>query len=133
MATFQFELVAPERILYSGQVEAVELPASEGDMTVLAGHAPAMTTLQTGFLVIAEGAGKGRRILVQGGFADIGPGLATVLAERAMPAEELSAETLDAEIKRARMIAEAMEEGAGRQDAQIAIARLEEAKATLRG
>ena len=133
MATFQFELVAPERILYSGEVEAVELPASEGDMTVLAGHAPAMTTLQTGFLVIAEGSGKGKRILVQGGFADIGPRGATVLAERATPAEELSAETLDAEIQRARMTADAMEEGAGRQDAQIAIARLEEAKATLRG
>ena len=56
MATFHFELVAPERILYSGEVEAVELPANrKGDMTVLAGHAPAMTTLQTGFLVVGEG------------------------------------------------------------------------------
>ncbi len=133
MATFQFELVAPERILYSGEVEAVDLPATEGEMTVLAGHAPAMTTLQTGFLVIAEGGSKGKRILVQGGFADIGPNGATVLAERATPAEELTTEILDQEILRARTIADAIEEGASREEANAAIARLEAAKASLRG
>lgn len=132
MSTFHFELVAPERILYSGEVEAVELPASEGDMTVLAGHAPAMTTLQTGFLVISEGGSKGKRILVQGGFADIGPKGATVLAERAMPSEELTADLLDREIARARSFAETKEDGAEREIVRAAIARLEEAKAALR-
>ena len=50
MATFNFELVSPERVLFSGPVDAVILPATEGEMTVLAGHAPTMTTLKTGFL-----------------------------------------------------------------------------------
>ena len=71
MATFTFELVAPERVLFSGAVDAVVLPASEGDMTVLAGHAPTMTALKTGFLVITDKPGNGRRILVRGGFADV--------------------------------------------------------------
>ncbi len=47
MATFQFDLVGPERILYSGAVDAVQLPGSEGEMTVLPGHAPVLTTLKT--------------------------------------------------------------------------------------
>jgi len=48
MATFTFELVSPERVLFSGDVDAVVLPATEGDMTVLAGHSPVMTTLRPG-------------------------------------------------------------------------------------
>ena len=51
MATLHFELVAPERVLFSGEVEAVLLPGTEGDMTVLPGHAPVMTALKTGFVV----------------------------------------------------------------------------------
>ena len=54
MATFHFELVSPERVLFSGEVDAVILPATEGDMTVLPGHAPVMTALKTGFLVITD-------------------------------------------------------------------------------
>lgn len=132
MSTFHFELVAPERILYSGEVEAVELPAAEGDMTVLAGHAPLMTVLQAGFLVIAEGGSKGKRILVQGGFADIGPKGATVLAERATPIEELTVASLEREIDRAKVAAELKEDSVERELAMATIARLEEAKATLR-
>ena len=64
MATFNFELVSPERVLFSGQVDAVILPATEGEMTVLAGHAPTMTTLKTGFLVVTDSPGNGRRVLV---------------------------------------------------------------------
>lgn len=132
MATFHFELVAPERILYSGEVEAVELPATEGDMTVLAGHAPAMTTLQTGFLVVGEGSSKGKRILIQGGFADIGPKGATILAERATPVEELTAASLEEEILRVRTTADSKEEGPEKEALKAAIHKLEEAKATLR-
>ena len=54
MATLHFELVAPERVLFSGEVDAVMLPGTEGDMTVLPGHAPVMTALKTGFLVITD-------------------------------------------------------------------------------
>ena len=83
MATFNFELVSPERVLFSGPVDAVILPATEGEMTVLAGHAPTMTTLKTGFLMVTDSPGNGMRILVRGGFADINPDGLKVLAERA--------------------------------------------------
>ena len=101
MSPFTFELVSPERVLFSGAVEAVILPAIEGDMTVLAGHAPMMTALKTGFLVITDNPGNGKRILVRGGFADINQTGLTVLAERALPAEELTNEVLDHEILQA--------------------------------
>jgi len=73
MATLQFELVAPERVLYSGPVDAVMLPATEGDMTVLPGHAPVMTALKTGFIVITDHKDHGTRVLVQtrGGDRDV--------------------------------------------------------------
>ena len=131
MATFQFELVAPERMLFSGEVDAVVLPASEGDMTVLAGHAPTMTALKTGFLVITDRPGNGRRILVRGGFADVNQSGLTVLAERALPAEELTQEILDHEILQAEMAYDATNDSAARHAAEAAVAQLREAKAAL--
>ena len=133
MATFRFELVAPERVLFSGEVEAVELPATDGDMTVLPGHAPAMTTLKTGFVVLTERANQGRRVLVQGGFADVGPSGTTVLAERALPVEEITQDILDQEIVRAQMTYDSTDDVATKQAAEAMIAQLNEAKATLRG
>lgn len=131
MATFTFELVSPERIIFSGDVEAVVLPASEGDMTVLPGHAPMMTALKTGFLVITDRPGNGRRVLVRGGFADVNPRGLTVLAERALPAEEISQETLDQEILQAEMAYDATTDQAARQAAEATVAQLREAKAAL--
>jgi F-type H+-transporting ATPase subunit epsilon len=131
MATFNFELVSPERVLFSGDVDAVVLPATEGDMTVLAGHAPTMTALKTGFLVITSNPGNGRRILVRGGFADINQNGLTVLAERALPAEELTQETLDHEILQAEMAYDATNDPAAKHAAESAIAQLREAKAAL--
>ena len=131
MATFSFELVAPERILYAGDVDAVMLPGSDGDMTVLPGHAPVMTTLKTGFLVITDHRGHGQRVLVRGGFADINPNGLTVLAERALPAEELTQEVLDREILQAEMAYDTSDDDAAKNAAQAAIVQLREAKATL--
>ena len=131
MATFTFELVSPERILFSGAVDAVVLPASEGDMTVLAGHAPMMTALKTGFLVITDTPGNGRRVLVRGGFADVNPRGLTVLAERALPEEEITQEVLDHEILQAEMHYDATTDIAARHAAESAIAQLREAKEAL--
>jgi F-type H+-transporting ATPase subunit epsilon len=131
MATFTFELVSPERVLFSGAVDAVVLPASEGDMTVLAGHAPMMTTLKTGFLVITSTPGNGRRVLVRGGFADVNQNGLTVLAERALPAEELTQEILDKEILQAEMAYDATNDPAAKHAAESAIAQLREAKEAL--
>ncbi|SCY23330.1 F0F1 ATP synthase subunit epsilon [Microvirga guangxiensis] len=131
MATFNFELVSPERVLFSDAVDAVVLPASEGDMTVLPGHAPMMTTLKTGFLIIGNGAGAGKRVLVRGGFADISQNGLTVLAERALPTEELTQEILDKEILQAEMAYDATNDPAAKHAAESAIAQLREAKEAL--
>ncbi|HEV2557840.1 MAG TPA: ATP synthase F1 subunit epsilon [Microvirga sp.] len=131
MAGLTFELVAPERTLFSGDVDAVVLPASEGDMTVLPGHAPMMTALKTGFLVITDRPGNGRRILVRGGFADVNQRGLTVLAERALPEEEITQEVLDREILQAEMAYDATNDPAAKHAAEGAIAQLREAKAAL--
>jgi F-type H+-transporting ATPase subunit epsilon len=131
MATFTFELVAPERILFSGDVDNVVLPASEGDMTVLPGHAPMMTALKTGFLVITDGPGNGRRVLVRGGFADVNQRGLTVLAERAIPVEEITSEILDKEILHAEMLWDATNDLAKKHTAEATIAQLREARAAL--
>ncbi|APF36232.1 F0F1 ATP synthase subunit epsilon [Chelatococcus daeguensis] len=94
MATFTFELVSPERLLFSGEVESVVVPSSEGEMTVMAGHAPVMAVLKPGVVAVSEGKGAVRRLFVRGGFADVGPDGLTILAEVALPMEELDVATL---------------------------------------
>ena len=98
MATFHFDLVSPEKLLFSGEVEQVDLPGSEGDFGVLAGHAPIIATLRPGILVI-RGEGEPVRIVVNGGFAEVGPTGLTVLAELAVPVDEFDASALAGVIK----------------------------------
>src|SRR5260370_881826 len=87
MAAFQFDLVSPEKLVFSGEVEQVDVPGSEGDFGVLAHHAPLIAMLKPGILSIL-GSGEARRIVVGGGFAEVnGQGL-TVLAELAVPVED---------------------------------------------
>jgi len=86
MAKLHFSLVAPERQLFSGEVDQVDAPGAEGDFGVLAGHAPFMTTLREGIVTITDGTTR-RAFTIQGGFADVsGEGL-TILAEQAVEAE----------------------------------------------
>ena len=80
-----FSLVSPERELFSGLVDQVDAPGSEGDFGVLAGHAPFMTALREGFVTIHEG-DKVHRYELQGGFADVTPEGLTILAEHARDA-----------------------------------------------
>jgi F-type H+-transporting ATPase subunit epsilon len=96
---FHFELVSPEKLLFSGDVDSVIVPGSEGEFTVFAGHAPFMSTLRPGVVAIAEGAGKNQRLFVRGGFADVAPTGLTILAEQAIPLAELDSAKLDADIK----------------------------------
>jgi F-type H+-transporting ATPase subunit epsilon len=97
MATFHFDLVSPEKLLFSGEVEQVDLPGSEGDFGVLAGHAPIIATLRPGILVVYGD--KPSRIVVNGGFAEVGPTGLTVLAELAVPVDEFDASALAGVIK----------------------------------
>jgi F-type H+-transporting ATPase subunit epsilon len=97
--SFKFELVSPERLLVSGAVEQVLVPGAEGDMTVLAHHAPVLTTLRPGLLDIGFPGGEHRRFFIRGGFAEIGPSGLTVLAETAIDLVELDAGQLAQAVK----------------------------------
>src|SRR5947207_4136588 len=98
MATFHFDLVSPEKLLYAGEVEQVDVPGAEGDFGVLAGHAPLVATLKPGIMTVFE-AGKPIRVVVSGGFAEVsGKGL-TVLADMAVPLEHFDAGKLASAIK----------------------------------
>jgi F-type H+-transporting ATPase subunit epsilon len=99
MATFHFELVSPERVLFSGSVDSVVVPATEGAMTVLAGHSPVMSTIKPGVVTVADGKGAARRLFVRGGFIDINDAGLTILAEHAIPLEDLKPEALAQDIK----------------------------------
>ena len=99
MATFHFDLVSPERLLFAGQVQQVDVPGSEGDFGVLAGHAPLVTTLRPGILVIHGEGGRQLRVVVNGGFAEAGAAGLTVLADMAVPEEEFDVAVLAGVIK----------------------------------
>jgi F-type H+-transporting ATPase subunit epsilon len=97
--TFKFELVSPERLLVSEEVEQVQVPGAEGDFTVLPRHAPVLSVLRPGLLDIGSGGAEHRRYFVRGGFAEVGPAGLTVLAETAIDVAELDAGMLVAAIK----------------------------------
>ena len=111
MATFHFDLVSPEKLLFSGDVDQVDVPGSEGDFGVLAGHAPLIATLRPGVLIIYAGGGE-LRVVVNGGFAEVSPAGLTVLADFAVPVEEFSKDWLSAEIKDAEDEVAAATDGA---------------------
>jgi F-type H+-transporting ATPase subunit epsilon len=98
MATFHFDLVSPERLLFSGEVDQVDVPGAEGDFGVLAGHAPYVATLKPGVLVIFTGAQR-RRIVVNGGLAEVNPLGMTVLAEFATDLDQLDPADLAAQVQ----------------------------------
>jgi F-type H+-transporting ATPase subunit epsilon len=98
MAKFQFDLVSPEKLLFSGKVDQVDVPGSEGDFGVLAGHAPLVTTLRPGILVMYQDGGE-LKVVVNGGFAEVGPAGLTVLADMAVPLEEFDRDVLAGVIK----------------------------------
>jgi F-type H+-transporting ATPase subunit epsilon len=98
MATFKFELVSPERILFSGEATSVIVPSVEGEMTVLAGHAPLVATLKAGVVLVQTSDSNGKEFFVNGGLIEINQVSATILAEQARFIEDVDATVLDAEI-----------------------------------
>ncbi len=98
--TMQFDLVSPERRLMSGPVTSVLIPGAEGDLTIMANHAPLITTLRPGIMTV-EGEKGTSQYIVTGGFAEIGENL-TVLAEKALPREDVDQETYEALVQEAQ-------------------------------
>lgn len=131
MPNLLFELISPERVLFSGEVRAVMLPATEGDMTVMPGHVSTMVMLDPGVIVVTDVQGHGHRAFVRGGFVEITGDSVTVLTERALPPEELTRDRLDEEILRLETIREGMQDEAARREADFALSRLDQVRATL--
>ncbi len=131
MASFHFELVSPERLLFAGEVEAVVVPGSEGQFTVMRDHAPFMSTMKPGVVEVVESGSKSRRLFVRGGFADVSPTGLTILAEQAIPVEDINLAHIEAEIKYAQEdLADAQSDEA-RRAASEKIGQLDEVKSAL--
>ena len=96
-----FDLVSPERLLLSEDVDMVTIPGSEGYMGVMAGHAPLVSTLRAGMIDVQVD-GKDDRYFIRGGFAEISPAKITVLAEEALPMTEMDLAVLDQRISDAQ-------------------------------
>jgi F-type H+-transporting ATPase subunit epsilon len=97
-ATFNFELVTPERLVFSGEASQVVVPGAEGDFAVLVGHAPFISTLRPGILEVTLPQGR-QRLLVKKGVAEADPERLTVLAQTAVPLEELEGARLASELR----------------------------------
>jgi F-type H+-transporting ATPase subunit epsilon len=129
---FQFELVAPERLLMSEAVDQVVVPGSEGYFTVLKGHAPFMSTLRPGVVdVTPAGGGAAERIFVRGGFADVNADGLTILAEQAIPLGEVDAAMLAQEVKNAEEDVADAKDGATKDAAELKLQQLKEVQAAL--
>jgi F-type H+-transporting ATPase subunit epsilon len=118
MASLPFELVSPERLLVSEQVESVTAPGLEGEFTVFVGHAPLIALLRPGFVTVTPTAGTPRRIYIRGGFADVNPNGLTILADSAIPAEELDGARFTAEVQAAEALLEQTHDADARLRAQ---------------
>jgi F-type H+-transporting ATPase subunit epsilon len=110
MATLHFELVSPEKLVFSGEVEQVDVPGMEGDFGVLAGHAPYVSTLRPGILTV-HAAGGDQKIVVLGGFAEVSAQGLTVLAELAESVEEIDRAMITKRISEMEEHAAKMEPG----------------------
>lgn len=130
MATFSFELVSPTRLVFSGEVEQVDVPGAEGDFGVLAGHAPFVATLRPGVLTIRDGSGA-KRVFVRDGFAEVSAKGLTVLAETAVLVENLDRDAFAQAIKNAEAAVTAAKDDAARWKAVEALDQLKAAAAQL--
>jgi F-type H+-transporting ATPase subunit epsilon len=130
MATFQLELVSPERLLLSRPVEMAVIPAAEGEMGVLPGHSPMIVALRGGIITVTENGQVTDRLFVAGGFAEVTPERCTVLADEATPVTQLSKADAELRIREAEAAyADATNEAPEKRDA--AMDRLLSARAML--
>ncbi|HUN99385.1 MAG TPA: F0F1 ATP synthase subunit epsilon [Bradyrhizobium sp.] len=97
MATFHFDLVSPEKLAFSGEVDQVDIPGAEGDFGVLAGHAPVVAAVRPGILTVTAGGTK-QKIIVLGGLAEVSDKGLTLLADTATSIEELDRQAFSGQI-----------------------------------
>jgi F-type H+-transporting ATPase subunit epsilon len=130
MATLQFELVSPEKLLVSRAVEMATIPAAEGEMGVLPGHAPMIVALRGGVISVKENGQTTDRLFVAGGFAEVTPERCTVLADEATPVADLSRAAAESRIREAEE-AYAASAGESPEKREAALTRLLSARAML--
>jgi F-type H+-transporting ATPase subunit epsilon len=131
MATFHFELVSPDKMLFNGPAQAVLVPGVDGDFQVLTDHAPVMTAVRPGVVGIDDAEGKHHRVFVRGGFADASKSGLILLAETAIPFEDFNVEALNQEIKNAEEdVADATDEN--KRMAQEKLDRLRELQESMK-
>jgi F-type H+-transporting ATPase subunit epsilon len=132
MAALHFELVSPERLMFSGEVADVIVPGAEGEFQVFVDHAPVMAVLKPGIVDIGETGGTRNKVYVRGGFADVAPRGLTILAEAAIPFGELNGARINAEIEAAQEGLAREQGDTGRQIATERLDRLRELKDALK-
>jgi F-type H+-transporting ATPase subunit epsilon len=121
---FKFELVTPERMMLSEDANQVVVPGTEGDFTVLVGHAPVISTIRPGVVEASLGDSRTLRLFVKGGFAEVDANRLTVLAQRALEVDSLDASRLAAELETAESELAAAADDAQRFAAHAAVNRL---------
>lgn len=128
--TMQFDLVSPERRLASFVAREVRIPGADGDLTAMPDHTPVITTLRPGLLTVVGADGGSQSYAVTGGFAEIGTAGTSVLAEKAMPAGDVTAEVIDGLVAEAQALA-AQAPAEGRDAAEKTVADMQALKAAL--
>lgn len=118
----EFELVSPEKLLLSREVDMVVVPGAEGDMGVLPRHSPAITTVRPGTIVVFEGGSVTDRIFIAGGFAEVSDNRCTVLAEEALPVEDIDKAAVERTLADAREDVTSAESDSERKAAETAVA-----------
>ena len=131
MPALHFELVSPERLLLSEDVAEVDIPGTDGDMGILPGHAPVLSTLRPGVITVTRDSGQKDRIFVRGGFAEVNPQGLTVLAETAIPLAELDAAALAQHVKDLEEDVADAQDDESRRRAQEALDHLKDLQAAL--
>jgi F-type H+-transporting ATPase subunit epsilon len=131
MALMKFELVSPERLLISAEVQQVTVPGTEGLFTVLPDHAPVLSTLRPGVIDVVTAEGTAERIFVRGGFAEVNNLGLTVLAEMAIPLSELDNKTLEAQVRDAEEDVADAKDDETRRRAQESLDHLRDLRAAM--
>jgi F-type H+-transporting ATPase subunit epsilon len=131
MALMKFELVSPERLLISADVQQVTVPGTEGLFTVLPQHAPVLSTLRPGVVEVVREDGVSERIFVRGGFAEVNNLGLTVLAEVAIPLSELDSKALDQQVRDAEEDVADAQDDETRRRAQESLDHLRELRQAL--
>ncbi len=131
MAKFAFDLVSPERLLLSLEAESVSAPGTEGDFGVYAGHAPMVVSLRSGVVEVTGAEDGDHRIYIAGGLAQVTQDRVVVLAEEAIPVEDLDGDELQQRIQDAREDVEDAKDDEARRITEAKLAHLEELRDAL--